>query len=117
MKAPLPEKLNPHLAVLWQVVNALNDYHDYLAELSEVVDGKQDKFTLKESMFGENSPAGAGMPGTSGTNQQMPTLKERLLGEIRLLESGRGGGNPESFGTGFLEAKKRIEEIVNRLIP
>jgi hypothetical protein len=112
MRTPLPEKLGDKPAkddesgLVYEVMNNQDKIITYLAELTKVVEGKQDKFTLKESMFGENSTACAGTPGTFGADtmsaihphftgytdqpitpgvitdtKQTPTLKETLYKE------------------------------------
>jgi hypothetical protein len=119
LKTPLPEKLNPlpfevarnysrdTLEQFYKRDKVLNQLITYLAELTEVVEGKK-KFDVEKWYRGEP--------------QNTPTLKEQLLGEIRKIK--RGGISSDGSGVAkdlydypYNQALSDAEAIVNRLIP
>lgn len=112
MKTPLPEKPRDFnqadfLENIDELAVTVAEIITYLAELTEVVEGKQDAITI-ESTYPIHR---GGSFGTSGTSQTTPTLKEQLLGEVRKKKV-------------FLEFQgeeiipmKDLEAIINKLIP
>lgn len=93
MKTPLPEKLGDKPAkddesgLVYEVMNNQDQIITYLAELTKVVDGKQDKFTLKESIFGDSSTASAETPAikestyADGYKQALADVRSGVPGE------------------------------------
>ena len=102
MKTPLPEQ--PELTesdrlnynYLWSFCCEI---HDYLAELTEVVEGKEEMLQL------------SGVPDSVRGVMPTPTLKERLLGEIRRNKWAHLVQDEEVISL------KEVEAIINRLIP
>ncbi len=109
MKTPLPEKITVYTSGQRgeaTILLKINDIITYLAELTEVVEGKQDNWSHIKI------DADAYLVGTSGTNQQTPTLKKQLLGEIKQL-SVRFNNDSNDWVVSY----KDVEAIINRLIP
>jgi hypothetical protein len=123
LKTPLPEKFDlDSIYSSFYVNKKLNELITYLAELTEVVKGKQDK---------QNVTYGGGASGTGGTPIG---LKEQLLGAVKLKRklSSYCGYNFSSTTVktesavecingaekmGYNKALTDIEAIINRLIP
>ena len=104
MQTQLPKKLtfgNPYSSGSGtsDIKEAVNQLIDVVAELTEVVEGKQDK---------ENVTYGLGANATGGTPIG---LKEKLMGEIaELIDYGKAGQS-------FTIKRSDVEAIINRLIP
>ena len=126
MKTPLPEKILPPtmtvtgsdlvtVCPLNQEAVVINQLIDYLAELTAVVEGKQDKMHIVFGGTGEGSfqtaatPGGTGGDGMVGSPLYTPTLKEQLLGEIKET-------SVLSFGIRII-AVEDVEAIINRVMP
>jgi len=108
MKTQLPEKLSiigrtEHDAII-DINFALNQYHDYLAELTEVVDGKQCKCNISpDSVHYKDCPL------------VTLTLKEQLLNN---LKDGRYRTNPaDDECEDYVVDWGDVEVTINRLIP
>ena len=103
MKSQIPDKLEvdgKREPIYFPLAHTINQLIDYLAELTEVVEGKQ-KFDAEKWYRGEPQ------------NTTTPTLKETLLGEINkqpqfLFMAGRGKTHIR---------KEDVEAIINRLMP
>ena len=110
MKTQLPEKLGNKPAkddesnLVYEVMDKVDQLIDCLAELTEVVEGKQDEppaFECNSCAFGK--------PCSKHTH----TLKETLLGEINKQPQFlfmAGGGKTHIL-------KEDVEAIINRLMP
>jgi hypothetical protein len=103
IKTLLPEKLPPAEVIFTSpfTLNAINQLINYLAELTEVVEGKR---ALHEHMEQTCSK-------TSESEQITPTLKEQLLDEIYRLH--------EIYDIKDIPHinKEEVKAIINRIIP
>lgn len=45
-------------------------------------------------------------------DQAIQAERERIVEEIKTLNSGKGGGSPESFDSGFIEAQKNVINLI-----
>ena len=109
MKTPLPVKIDltemsDESALLAAMLNTINKYHDYLAELTEVVNAN--KLHSVEMM--SFRPA---------------TLKETLLGEIGILKKDEVKWKKAKYDVKSVDAVlynralSDVEAIINRLMP
>jgi hypothetical protein len=115
LKTPLPEKIKSSIRfeptdqgvqerqiTAGEVANTVNQLITYLAELTEVVEGKMDNWT-QVKVETRAYPASTAVIGT-------PSLKEQLLGEIKKLDClNEIGGN--------MVFEDDVEAIINRLMP
>jgi len=107
MKTVLPKPLNAHTPH-WEMTNSINRLIDVVAELREVVEGKQDKLVIKMGRGGGGGNLGPGgeIIGTYPT----PSLKEQLLKEVKALDYLH-----EPLGD--MVYVSDLEAIINRLMP
>jgi len=109
MKTPLPEKIQ-HPEIKLDLI--LNQIITYLAELSEVVEGKQGRNETRcPQCVLENNNGICDRKDCSNHQYELAdTLKDKLMGEIRGI----------FFQSEYLMERTKfdeIEAIVNRLIP
>lgn len=129
MKNKLPDfpskegTLGETIAALW---NYNVNLHDYLAELSEVVEGTQDRDWSNEEFIkrikeasNTTGNAGGGPSDKHGGGAPITTLKETVLREIT-KKNGYIQLHPkydELFKQGYRNSFEDVEAIVNRLMP
>jgi hypothetical protein len=115
MKTPLPEKylgkmLNEHTKQFIDYEDKINQLITYLAELTEVVEGKSAYAEgYKQGKF-DAEMDGAHLEFKKVTLTTVPTLKDTLLGEIRGI----------FYRSDYLIERTKyedVEAIINRLIP
>lgn len=104
MKTPLPDFPSKE-GTLKELISALWNYnvnqHEYLAELTEVVEKLNERADKRDELSGYST-------------KPTPTLKETLLGEIK-KKGGIVGVDEESEGI-LIVKYKDVEAIINRLI-
>jgi hypothetical protein len=100
IKAPLPEKYELGFFESYDSASPeikINQLIDYLTELAAVVEGKADKADDVGKLSGQS-------------NTPTPTLKERLLEEIKKKETLDSWNIP-------VVSIETVEAIINRVIP
>ena len=105
MKTPLPGKINYDFSD-YTIRQTFNQLITYLAELTEVVEGKQEYTTS-----GSDREVNVFNVGDLVAVRPTPTLKEQLLGEIKSLSV------HYEEDEGWVVNYKEVEAIINRLIP
>jgi hypothetical protein len=121
MKTLLPEKIKGEIFEMGDFKgeslstgdNTINQIITYLAELTEVVEGKQTKrYTgLDERGFETSETVKQYVPYEV---TDTPTLKEQLLGEIAELPNAKHWNYDKIEG--YEKARQDVEAIINRLI-
>lgn len=124
MKTPLPSKIEikniGNMDVI-QLVSTINQYHDYLAELTELAEGKQDNFYSKSAANYELEYVAKCLKKQALEQSEIyeveiptPSLKVRLLTE--LIEAGKGEPSDE-YERGYDHGLYTAEVIIRRLMP
>jgi len=115
-RTPLPEKIgetpfiNERMTRI-DLVRAVDQLIDVVAELREVVEGKMDKIAPGSISIESTYPVHRGT-----TTVVTPSLKEQLLRAIK-EEKEKHPILYTGYDQGFFDGLKEAEAIINRLIP